>query len=51
MKEEEEHPECFGKKDSYLLKCWEPHHSDKCDLVEKCYQKYCKKEVESGTEG
>lgn len=33
---------CFGKKDSYLMKCWQAHNAKNCELVEKCYQKYLK---------
>lgn len=45
-------PECFGKKDGYMIKCHE-HESyylePPCKYVERCYKKYIsKKDIKKG---
>ena len=40
---DKDYPKCFGKKNGYLLKCSEAHHTNNCELIEKCYQEYIKK--------
>ena len=36
---------CFGRYDGYLHKCWQAHSDNNCDLIEKCYQEFLRKEV------
>ena len=42
MTREADYPKCFGKKDGYMLKCWEAHHKqeEECEEREQCYQAY-----------